>query len=256
MKPHPAWLLAFPGALILWKLAGGGGTPGTHRFNLRSQAFDDARHPGVIARIPPSYTGGAAHVVVYYHGWNGCIETLVGDVRAPCDPGGPSHMYSSLISQFDRSGIDAVLVVPQLRFNAESGDAGRLDNTNGLRNLLDELLPKIGVGGVSRVTVCAHSGGYGGAASAIARGGVPVSGCVLFDALYGNVSTFEAFARAPGTKLVDLYTAGGGTMANSTALESRLRAAGIPASKARFERISVAHSDVPLRYFESALREM
>lgn len=179
-------------------------------LTLPSQAFPDSGHPGAFVCIPPATPADQRRVLVYFHGHSTNVES-----RGPVIAGA-----------LGAARHPAVLVVPQLRWNQASGDAGKLGDEGGLRRLLADVFARTpgleawDVDGVA-VDVLSHSGGYVASAAAVERGGVLVRGVGLFDSLYGFAETFaqwmlvDAYAR-----LVNVYTAS--TATPSLALARRL----------------------------------
>lgn len=243
----------------------------TRLMTLANQAFPDSGHYGALLHAPPAFRPtGPFDLVVYFHGHNNCVENVAGNVRTRCTPGGSTRGVSNLIGQFDQVNPNALLVLPQLRWDAATGDPGRLRRSDGLKLLLNELFasaPDIlggrGLLDVRKTMLCAHSGGYVATAACLRSGGVPVQEVALFDALYGDSSTFERFAQAG--KFTNIYTAGGGTAPNSRALARDLQAR-FPAetrwddttgdlteadyaARILFKRTALSHGAVPSYYF-------
>lgn len=227
-------------------------------LTLPSQAFPDSGRPGAFVCIPAGTPAAQRRVLVYFHGHSSNVvdrgPALAAALAGACHP--------------------AVLVMPQLRWNQASGDAGQLDNEGGLRRLLADVFAQTpgleawDVDGVV-VDVLAHSGGYVAAAAAVERGGMLVRGVGLFDALYGFGETFaqwmlvDAYAR-----LVNVYTSS--TATPSLALARRL-AQGLASGavldttgdgdvatravdhRAVTLRTRVAHNDVPTTYLAATV---
>ncbi|HEY1691852.1 MAG TPA: hypothetical protein VGG39_06805 [Polyangiaceae bacterium] len=196
-------------------------------YELRAGAFPGSGHPDVAVHVPPGFDATRRpSLVVYFHGWNGCVETVMGDEDAPCTPGGDMRQASSLARQLDAARVNALLVAVELRRDAPTGEPGALASEGGLRQLVRELFDEhlagssdaaitagtasaasatsatgvlgcpvpLEVDALDRVVVVAHSGGYQAAASVVARGEVPVTDVVLLDALYGADAIFDAYA--------------------------------------------------------------
>lgn len=218
---------------------------------LRTAPFP-AAHGEAFVYVPEGLLRGPVDVVVYLYGWNACLANVVGNAPATCPPGTTVHAPFDILGQFERSGRRAVLIVPQLRYDAATGDPGQFATAGGFAAFLREVQERVGFGDVQSVTLYAHSGGYQAAASILVRGGVAVQGVALLDALYGNVDTFAAFA--PTGKFVSLYTASGGTAANNAALAGRVDAvATLPwAGRPVVARVNVEHGRVP-SFMESLL---
>ncbi len=172
-------------------------------LRLESAAFPSQPVPGALAYVPAGVdTSQALHVVVFFHGWNGCAAAVASDEQIPCHPGGPRRGSLDLIGQFRASGRAAVLLIPQLGLETQRGDPGQLGAQDGLRRLLDEsltaLAPRIGshrVDELASVSVVAHSGGYEAAYAVLRQGGVEVRRVAFFDATYTGIPTLAGWLR-------------------------------------------------------------
>lgn len=212
-------------------------------YGLRSGATDDWEHPAALVYAPPGFTPGELAVIVYLHGLGNHIENVVRPA-----PQSPDYPVADLLGQLDRAGRSALLLVPELHYDAETTDPGRLAAPGALRLLLGEVLDKLPpplsglrVEELRRLVLVSHSGGYQAAAALALRGGLPVDELYLLDSLYGQEAAFTkiltetlaelaaqlAAERAPrrqARRLVNLYTGGGGTAEQSRAQARRARA--------------------------------
>ena len=210
-------------------------------YDLRSGAFPASGHPDVAVHVPPGFDASRRPgVVLYLHGWQGCVEAALGDVEIPCTEGGDPRPPGALATQLDESGANAVLVAVELRMDRPSGEPGRLAMPGAGRALLRELFTEhlseafgfpLEVDALDRVVIIAHSGGYQAAAALLRFGDLPrVSEIVLLDALYGGDASFLDFVRGgisafdPRSptlrRFVDLYTCCGGTVERSDAMRA------------------------------------
>lgn len=236
-------------------------------FGLRSAAFpsDAPAHPDAVAYLPAA-PGGPLSVIVYLHGHENCAENVMGEDPGVCAPDHePDHgkaqqaPAADLIGQLVRAERDALLIVPELRYNARSSDPGALGAPGALSALIDEVLERLGdvagtwlggarVADVAHVTLISHSGGYRAAAAlctigtgGATGGGAPVRELILLDSLYGCEDEFARFAQGavaslqaggPTIRLRNLY--GESTRDRSRALARRVAAqvaaAGLPPS--------------------------
>jgi hypothetical protein len=178
-----------------------------------------------------------------------------------------------------------MLIAPEVAFDQSSGDPGNLGKAGGLRALLAETLadlaPAIGahtIDDLGPVVVASHSGGYQAAAAIASMGGVRVDEIWLLDSLYGFASTFDSWVRSdlasirsrpPARRFADVYTQGGGTLANTQKLaDSYPHDAGfvvddrVPANTwtddvyrhgVLFKYSGLSHDGVPRYYFERLL---
>ena len=209
-------------------------------YELEGGAFPGSGRPDVGVHVPPGFDAtNRPGLVVYFHGWNGCVQAALGDREVPCREGGEARAPSHLASQLDEAGVNALLVAVELRADAATGETGQLAAAGGLRALLRELFEAhlgadlgapgppcvLPVDAFQHVMLVAHSGGYQAAASALAMGDLPqVTDMVLLDALYGADEVFASWAREAmdglgrSRRFVDLYTCCGGTLERSRTL--------------------------------------
>ena len=178
--------------------------------------FDATRRPGLV---------------VYFHGWQGCVAAALSADDEPCTDAGRAPTRADLASAIDAAGVNALLVAIELRSDMPTGEPGKLAMPGGLRDLLRELFAEhlaeplgcaLDVDALDRVVLVAHSGGYQAAASALALGDVArVTEVDLLDALYGADAVFARWVQAQAPRFdprvsdplrfVDLYTCCGGT---------------------------------------------
>jgi len=138
----------------------------------------DVRRPGVI--------------VVFFHGHGATLERDVRDRQL-------------LPAQITESGVNAVLVAPQLAYDAADSSAGKFWEPGGLKRFMTEAADHLArVYGDPRtseafakmpVVIVAYSGGFVSAAWSLHVGGLGkrVSGVVLLDALYGEIDKFSSW---------------------------------------------------------------
>jgi hypothetical protein len=211
-------------------------------FELRSGAFPGSGHPDVGVHVPAGFDASRQPgVVLYFHGWNGCVAASLGNEDAPCSEDGDPRTASGLAEQIDQAHVNALLVAVELRVDLPTGEPGQLAMPGALHELLSELFSEhlagplgcmLDVDALDRIVVIAHSGGYQAAASAIRYGGLAqMSEVVLLDSLYGADDVFaewvEQAAESAGARLrfVDLYTSAGGTVDRSRTLAAVARRA-------------------------------
>jgi hypothetical protein len=184
--------------------------PFTATLKLRRAPFGE--HPQVLVHAADDLRGaGPLAVVVFLHGWYGCLSVLVGAENGPCKPGGETRYAMDVLAQFDRAGVAALLVVPQLAFDLPSSATGRLAQRGAFRELLDELLARPELAGVipggqraadvRRLVLFAHSGAYAPLGKIVGVGGVEVSEIHLLDALYQDVPALRAWGRTRAAAL-------------------------------------------------------
>lgn len=185
---------------------------------------------------------GNIGVITHFHGWNATISEV--------------DAYQELHSQASLSGRDAIFILPQGPVEAEDGNFGRLDETDGLANLVRDAVSVLYRDGfitqpvIGPVVLSSHSGGYGVTANVIERGGLPIAAVHLFDSMYGEDDTFAEFAQAGGI-LRSSYTSGGGTDDVNRAVATRLSTAGIDV-RTEFYEDTLRASPVTVGFIDSA----
>ena len=178
------------------------------------QSFDPNR-PGVI--------------IVFFHGNN---ATLSRDVIA----------RQQIVRQLADSGLNAVLVAPQLAVDAPDSSAGRFWTPGGFAAFLSEAQAKLGdlyphARGAFRrmpVVIVAYSGGYLPAAYSLAVGGDTgrVRGLVLLDALYGEREKFVRWAEGPGRNAFFVSAYSISSKEGNEAVRAELASAGLQTESA------------------------
>lgn len=178
--------------------------------------------------FPPGYRDiGAQDVVVHFHGFNATLQDTLA-----------AHSYQQHVCA---SGVNAMLVVPQGPLNAASGDFGKLMHAGGLEALLRQALVlayregKIASPALGNVVLTSHSGGYQAVAANLAGNPFPVTEALLFDSLYGLLSSYEAFVKSGG-RLISNYTSGGGTDTENQSLGATLSGDGIAVASAAHQK--------------------
>ena len=173
------------------------------------QSFDPAR-PGVI--------------IVFFHG---NMATLSRDVIA----------RQQIVRQLADSGLNAVLVAPQLAVDAQDSSAGRFWSPGGFASFLGEAQTKLGElypnarGAFRRmpVVIVAYSGGYLPAVYSLTVGGdeARVRGVVLLDALYGERDKFVSWVEGPGRNAFFISAYSASSKEGNEAIRARLEADGV-----------------------------
>jgi hypothetical protein len=173
--------------------------------------------------IPKPLTNATSvDFVIHFHGWRNSVTNVL--------------RYYKLIEQLAASERNAILVVPQGPLNAADSFGGKLEDAGGFDKFFRDVL------GVLRndknfsnlqprkIILSGHSGGYEVISSIVAQPDkFPVSEVWLFDALYGRTEKFMKWFNAnPGTRLLDIYTAHGGTKDETENLMKDLREKKIP----------------------------
>jgi len=167
---------------------------------------------------------GQVDFVVHFHGWRNTVA-------------GALTRYH-LIEQFCDSGRNAILVVPQGPYDAPDSFGGKLEDPDGFKRFMQEVVQTLLVksalrnkdGSVGKIILSGHSGGYQVISSIVERGGLSdhVAEVWLFDALYAQTDKFLAWFDKQHGRLMDIYTEHGGTKAETEKLMETLKNRGTP----------------------------
>jgi len=170
--------------------AKGGGINFRGSIRWEKGAYGD---PRVLLHIPKGFDPNKPSVmVVFFHGHG---ATLSRDVLE----------RQQVPQQISEAGVNAVLVAPQLAYDARSSNPGKLWEPGAFARLVreagEQLTRLYGDQRAARtfanmpIIIVAYSGGYLSAASSLERGGLKnrVRGVVLLDALYGELDGFASW---------------------------------------------------------------
>jgi len=186
-------------------------------------AADHYRDSTVGIFIPKGFVEGErVDFVVHFHGWRNHVAREITDYQ--------------LIDQFVASGRNAVLVLPQGPRDAPDSFGGKLEDVGGFKRFMEEvtgvLRSQAGFKSaqIGRIILSGHSGGYRVIAYSLAVGGLAdqVKEVWLFDALYAETEKFAAWQKQTNGKLINLYTANGGTKGETEKWLGELKARGTP----------------------------
>ena len=156
--------------------------------------FSDSR---TLLYVPKSFDiQKPGVIIVFFHGNQAILRRdVMGRQAVP--------------QQVAESGLNAVLVAPQLAVNALDSSAGHFWDSGFFARFLDEAATRLGemqgAGAADRframpVVVVAYSGGYLPAIFALETGGAAarVRGVILLDALFGEVDRFSRWIDSHG----------------------------------------------------------
>jgi hypothetical protein len=174
----------------------------THLIGFENSAFpysgkssEGSRYSDnrVLVHVPAGFdVHKPGVIVVFFHGHGATLERDVRDRQ-------------QLPRQISESGVNAVLVAPQLAYDAADSSAGKFWERGGLKRFMTEAADKLArVYGDPRaseafakmpVVIVAYSGGFVSAAYSLNVGGLGnrVVGLVLLDALYGELDKFSSW---------------------------------------------------------------
>ena len=148
---------------------------------------------------------GKINFVVYFHGWYNNIDSACSQFN--------------LIEQFSESDKNAIFVFPEGPKNSPDSFGGKLENKDGLKNLIDDVIKflvsknKIKSRDVGNIVLAGHSGAYRVISFCLMHGGLTrnISDVILFDALYGQTKKYIHWIEKFNGRFVNIYTDDGGT---------------------------------------------
>jgi hypothetical protein len=159
------------------------------------QTYADKR---VLLFVPTTFDVAKPGVIIVY--FHGNLATLERDVK------GRQHVPRQVLD----SGLNAVLVAPQLAVNALDSSAGHFWETGFFARFLDEAATHLNeMSGIPAgtfkslpVVIVAYSGGYLPAIFAAERGGIGdrLRGIILLDALFGEADRYADWIGANNAK--------------------------------------------------------
>jgi hypothetical protein len=160
------------------------------RVYWQNETYNDSR---VLVHVPETFDARKPGViVVFFHG-NGA--TLERDVRD----------RQLVPQQISESGVNAVLLAPQLAVNAADSSAGKFWEPGGFKRFIDESAshlarlygdPKSAQTFANMpIVIVGYSGGFLPTAWSLDVGGIPnrVRGVFLLDAVYGELDKFASW---------------------------------------------------------------
>jgi hypothetical protein len=173
-------------------------------YSSKGGRYSDNR---VLVHVPAGFdVTKPAVIVVYFHGHRATLERDVRDRQL-------------LPAQISESGVNAVLVAPQLAYDAADSSAGKFAERDGMKRFMAEAADHLTrLYGDPRakdafanmpVVIVAYSGGFLSAAASLNVGGLGrrVSGVVLLDALYGELDKFTSWiVKNRNSFFVSAYT--------------------------------------------------
>ena len=145
------------------------------------------------------------NIVVYFHGWNNNIAEACA--------------HYQLIQQFCRSNKNAIFVFPEGPKDAPDSHGGKLEEKNGLKHLINDVLSYLTESGklnstdVGNIILAGHSGAYRVISFCLMQGGLTknISDVLLFDALYGNTEKYVHWIKNFNGRFINIYTDNDGT---------------------------------------------
>ena len=198
--------------------------------------------------------GGGVNLIVYFHGHRNHVSQVIDTFK--------------LEEQIAKSGVNAILVVPQGPLDVPDSGGGKLEHDDdAFERFVVDVSTYLEAEGITpdnrigNIALVAHSGGYNVTAAILHRGGLSelIHDVILLDATYGGLQWFADFAAAhPTDRIVSFHTkhlddenielaklldtAG---VAHCEVAEADLSAKTLFGAGAIFISTTLAHNDVP-----------
>jgi hypothetical protein len=140
-------------------------------------------------------------VLVYLHGWRNNVRKAIAEYK--------------LREQIAASGQNIILIFPEGPRDATDSGCGKLEDKDGLKNLVEESLATLHADGkinsekLGHVLIAGHSGAYRGLACCADHGGLDaeLTGVCLLDSSYGNLDMFVNWVKKhPGGQFFSIFT--------------------------------------------------
>ena len=205
-------------------------------LRLKSAPFPDPEGPDTEDPADPRYGDPSVAVLVphglslsrpvnlvfFFHGWNSTIDD--------------EEQRFDLYQQFAQSGVQALLVLPELARDVPDSYGGKLEEEGGFARLVDELLKVLRAKGEIRVAragaivLAGHSGAYRVIAQILAHGGMAgnIKDVWLFDALYDLTDQYDEWIQRTKGRFVSVSAEDGEETTDVDGLISSLRDEGVP----------------------------
>jgi len=179
----------------------------------------------LLAASPDFNPNASGVIVVFFHGNQATLSRdVIGRQQAP--------------RQVAQSRLNAVLVAPQMAYDAQDSSAGNFWRPGGFAAFLDEaetklagLYPQASRATFRRmpVVIVAYSGGYLPAAYSLAHGGATdrIRGVVLLDALYGEPDKFAQWIEGEVGHAFFVSAYSGSSKSENITMRARLERDGV-----------------------------
>ena len=195
-----------------------------HTYDNKNYSFEEHYNDStVLIFIRKEYKPqGKNDFVIHFHGWNNNVDSVLSQFK--------------LIEQFSESRKNAILIVPQGPKNSPDSFGGKLEDENGFRNLMNEIIELLyqkeilNSKSIGDIILSGHSGGYRVISYILMRGGLTenTKEVFLFDGLYGQIEKYTHWLDHFDGKLINIYTKNGGTKEESENLMECFKSRKIP----------------------------
>ncbi|MFK8002575.1 MAG: hypothetical protein AB8H86_23495 [Polyangiales bacterium] len=198
--------------------------------------------PAALAHFPAAFDREEPYdLVVFLHGWSGCVNVLMREGEQPCVEGREPRAGWNLGAVL--SAPQRVILMPQLAFRRRDGDAGRFGDAEYTRGWLEDALVSLRLDTPRSVALMPHSAGFETALS-WAQSDIPIDAIFLMDALYAKAPDFFEWAHADDERVLVTFYTGGSTGRQSRRLARMAEREGVGA-RVRRVHTNARHAVVP-----------
>jgi hypothetical protein len=143
--------------------------------------------------------------VYYFHGWVNNIQKAI--------------VTFDIIEQFEKSGVNAILIAAETAYDAPDSYGGNLEKENFFNSQLNEIANKLKSDRhltktkIGKIVLAGHSGAFRVMAFMLEFGGLSnnVKEVYLFDALYSQTDKFINWIELSDNRFINIYCDDGGT---------------------------------------------
>jgi len=233
--------------------------PGLHVLHVPSTHDLPPRAPAALLHLarPPRA------LVVFLHGWGGCVRVLAGTGEVGCREGERGRPGWGLAAAHEEAHGPTAMLFLQLAYLARDGTPGRLAQAGHAARVLAAATERAALPDDAPLLVIAHSAGWQSATAFLRDDDLRgrVRALVLFDALYGGTLEFLAWLEEDDSRVLVSYVTGRGRPTRqSRRLEQLALAAEIAVgdslesdARLRVVETGVRHGDVPAAHLTQVL---
>ena len=190
-----------------------------HTYKEKKYPADKHYSDSTVAIFIPKKFHESENVdfVVHFHGWFNHVENVF------------SQYW--LAEQLIEANRNAILVVPEGPRDAPDSFGGKLEDADGFKKFMAEVLQTLRSRGklqkseIGHIILSGHSGGYHVISAILDRGGMTghIKEVWLFDALYGQTEKFTNWFSRADVRFLNIYTENGGTKKETENLMADLK---------------------------------
>jgi hypothetical protein len=190
--------------------------------DYQGKHYDAATHyndSSILVYVPSDFSPQTKiNLVCWFHGWGNMIDSACKQFQ--------------LLTQFEKSGRNAIFIFPQGPKNAPDSYGGKLEQPAIFQLLIKEVVSKLTENKIIEtgkmfniedydISLAGHSGAYRVISKIINHS--PVKEVILFDAMYGGNEAYLQWLSDPSHRFINIYTKEGGTYDNSHFIIDKLQ---------------------------------